>query len=165
MGHMGQPSIGGNYYNDKLFQGNWYEDYVYVKLEEKLKIKIEGCDTKRKQQNIGENHLGWEIKFDDNYKTTGNLFIEYCEKKDKDQTEWMRSGVLKTYDNSWLYLIGNEKVLYFFTFKDLRTAFDSVDKKGDPAHERKQSRVGTSWGFLLKGQEEINKYALKTLIL
>ena len=164
MGRMGQPSI-SKYYKDMLFLGNWYEDYLYLKLEEKLKIRIDGCDTKTKQQSIGENYLGWEIKFDDNYKKTGNLFIEYCEKPDKDKPEWKRSGVLKKYDNSWLYLIGNEKILYFFAIRDLEKAYYHKDKDGKPTHERKPSKTMTSWGFLLKGQEEINRYALKTLIL
>ena len=148
-----------------LFLGQWYEDYLYVKLEEKLKIKIDGCNTKAEQGRIGENHLGWEIKFDDNYKTTGNLFIEYCEKPDKDKPEFRRSGVLKKYDNSWLYLIGNEKILFFFAMRDLANAYYSLDEDEKPIHERRQSKTGTSWGFLLKGQEEINRYALKTLIL
>ena len=166
MGCMGQPSVSKTeYYKNMLFLGQWYEDYLYVKLEEKLKIKIDGCNTQGEQRKIGENHLGWEIKFDDNYKTTGNLFIEYCEKPDEDKPEFRRSGVLKEYDNSWLYLIGDEKTLYFFAMRELANAYYYLDEDKNPIHERKPSKTGTSWGFLLKGQEEINRYALKTLIL
>ena len=166
MGCMGQPSVSKTeYYKNMLFLGQWYEDYLYVKLEEKLKIKIDGCNTEGEQRRIGENHLGWEIKFDDNYKKTGNLFIEYCEKPDKNKPEFRRSGVLKEYDNSWLYLIGDEKVLYFFAMRDLANAYYYLDEYKNPIHERKPCKEGTSWGYLLKGQREINRYALKTLKL
>tara|TARA_Y100000310_G_C20489160_1_gene718314 strand:- start:132 stop:617 length:486 start_codon:yes stop_codon:yes gene_type:complete len=161
---MGQPSIDGNYYNEKRFQGEWYEDYVYLKLEEKLKITIEGCNTQSKQYNIGENYFGWEIKYDDMYKKTGNLFIEYKEKTNKDNAEWVDSGI-KRGDNSWLYLVGNERVLYFFTIKELGEALRSKDEYGNETYRRVPSGTNTSWGFLLGGQEEIDKYAIKTLIL
>ena len=82
----------------------------------------------------------------------------------KEIAEWKDSGVLRG-DNSWLYLVGNEKVLYFFTIKDLKEALYSEDKNGKPVHDRVPSGTKTSWGFLLKGEKQINKYAIKILIL
>ena len=162
MGCMGQPSVSKTeYYKNMLFLGQWYEDYLYVKLEEKLKIKIDGCNTEGEQRRIGENHLGWEIKFDDNYKKTGNLFIEYQEKRRSENPDYIPSGVLRK-DNSWLYLIGNFQVFYIFSVKDLRMALEAKDDRGNFKHIRKEINRKTSCGFLLQ-ENEIQDYALRII--
>ena len=166
MGCVGQPSIEDDitYRRRQIIEGSMFEDFVYMQLEEKLKVSIEGCNTREEQFSIGENYFGMEIKHDTLHEKTGNLFIEYKEKSISTNENWVESGIFRG-DNSWLYLTGNNKVFYIFSIKDLRGAFHIADEHGEPKHSRVMSIRKTSWGFLLKGQEEINRYVLKTLIL
>ena len=163
---MGQPNIEDDitYRSRQIIEGGMFEDFVYMQLEEKLKIDIQGCNTREEQFNIGENYFGMEIKNDQSYAMTGNLYIEYKEKSISTNENWVESGIFRG-DNSWLYLIGNNKVFYIFSIKDLRKAFKSVDKNQQYKHKRIQCNRGTSWGFLLKGDKEINEYVLKTIRL
>tara|TARA_Y100000310_G_C20689183_1_gene821078 strand:- start:3485 stop:3973 length:489 start_codon:yes stop_codon:yes gene_type:complete len=162
---MGQSGIEDNeYYDNKRIEGEMYEGFVYTKLEDLLGVKIKSCDTQREQFDIGENYFGLEIKHDDASERTGNLFVEYQEKSKSTNNNWVHSGILRN-DNSWLYLIGNTKALYIFSIKDLRIAYEAKDIQGNFKHQRIMCNRQTSCGFLLKGQEEINEYVLKTIIL
>ena len=48
---MGQPNIEDDitYRSRQIIEGGMFEDFVYMQLEEKLKVSIEGCNTREEQ--------------------------------------------------------------------------------------------------------------------
>ena len=54
-----------------------------------------------------------EIKRDGKFRETGNLYIETAEKSHPDKYEFIPSGIMRQ-DNSWLFVIGDEKTIYIF---------------------------------------------------
>ena len=91
-------------YKNCLERGNAYQEFVADVLEKELSIMLDIYTTKHQQYNIGENKQGIEIKFDDLYKKTGNLYIEIEEKSNPQNPNFVPSGIFRN-DNSWLYLI------------------------------------------------------------
>jgi hypothetical protein len=63
--------------------------------------------------------LGAEIKRDDNFRKTGNLYLEIAEKSHPSKPEYTPSGIYRP-DNSWLFVIGDEKTAYIFSTKYLQ---------------------------------------------
>lgn len=144
------------YYKEKLEQGNEYQDFVMNLLIEKLGIALSIYGTKKYQWKFGENKQGVEIKFDDNYKTTGNLYIEISEKTNKNNPNFIPSGIFRD-DNSWLYLIGNYEIIYIFTKKMLKGLY-RCDKY------LRKVEIPTSRGFLLQ-KSNAEKYSAKVIIV
>lgn len=141
------------YYKEKFEQGLEYQDFVAVELIEQLGIPLSFFGSKKYQYNKGENKQGIEIKFDNNLEVTGNLFIEFAEKSNADNSEFIPSGILRK-DNTWLYLIGNYNEIFIFDIKTLRRMY--VSKK------HKEVEIPTSKGFLLK-RETAEEWAINTL--
>ena len=141
-----------DYYKECLEKGLEYQDFVTVKMAKELGIIISNFSSKQYQYNIGENQQGIEIKFDDKYKETGNLYIETSEKSCATMSSYTKSGIYRN-DNTWLYLIGNYESIFIFGKKILQIQCES----------KKYRKVvtPTSKGFLLddKGQ----KTALKII--
>lgn len=117
------------YYNDKLQQGLEFQDVVTVALYQRGIVVI-GYASRRFQNQEGENMLGAEIKRDGLFRQTGNLYIEMSEKSHPDKLEYTPSGIFRA-DNSWLYVIGDEKTIYIFSTKYLQmlcNRYKSVEK-------------------------------------
>lgn len=131
------------YYKAKLEQGLAYQDFISDRLG------IISYASKKYQELVGENKLGLEIKFDNEYKNTGNLYIELSEKTDKDNAEFIDSGILRD-DNSCLYLIGNYAEAFLFSKRTLIALKDKL----------KNVRTPTSKGFLLD-KAKAQEYCLK----
>jgi len=106
------------YYNEKLQQGIEYQDVVTTALYQRG-IVVVGYSSKKYQNEKGENMLGAEIKRDGMFRSTGNLYIETSEKSNPDVLSFTKSGINRE-DNSWLYVIGDEKTIYIFSTKYLR---------------------------------------------
>lgn len=70
------------YYQEKLKQGLYYQDFVIEELY-KIGLPLISYSSKEFQVLIGENKAGLEIKNDNNYKKTGNLYIETAENPPK----------------------------------------------------------------------------------
>jgi hypothetical protein len=137
-------------YRKCLEKGLEYQDFVCELLISELGIPVTMYASK-KWQIQGENRQGLEIKFDDRYETTGNIYIEVAEKADANNLNYVRSGIYRD-DNTWLFCIGNYSELYIFGKKHLVLM-----------HQRgnfKEVKTPTSIGFLLD-KESAEKYCLK----
>ena len=81
------------------------------------------------------------------------MYIETSEKSHSDNKEYIPSGIYRE-DNSWLYVIGDEKTVYIFSTKYLRL-LDSRYKKVEKP---------TSKGFLMP-VIEAEKYCIRKIEL
>lgn len=112
-----------DYYAKQLEVGLIYQDFVVEKLYEKG-IPIVGYSSKKYQYSKGENKNGYEIKFDNRRKETGNLYIEIAEKSDANNKSFVPSGIYRD-DNAWLYIIGDYDKIYILSKKHLRFLFEN----------------------------------------
>lgn len=115
------------YYAKKLEIGLEFQDIVTKALYQRGIVVI-GYASRKFQNSDGENMLGAEIKRDDNFRKTGNLYIETSEKSHPDKQEFIPSGIFRE-DNSWLFVIGDEKTIYIFSTKWLRKLIDKYPEK------------------------------------
>jgi len=106
------------YYVKKLEEGLEFQDVATTALYQRG-IVVVAYSSRRWQDKLGENMLGAEIKRDGKFMQTGNLYIETAEKSHPDNPAYVPSGIMRS-DNSWLYVIGDEKTLYVFSVKYLR---------------------------------------------
>jgi len=121
-----------DYYKAKLEEGLAYQDFISDRFG------LVGFASKKYQQLVGENKLGLEIKLDNEYKKTGNLYIELYEKTDKGNENFVESGIFRD-DNTVLYLIGNYAEAYLFSKRTLVAVKDKF----------KHVETETSKGYLL----------------
>lgn len=131
------------YYREKLEQGLSYQDYVTEKLYS-IGLPVIGYSSKKYQNEKGENKNGWEIKFDDLRKKTGNLYIETAEKSNPDNKAYVPSGIFRD-DNTWLYVIGDYTKIYIFSKKQLKTLYSDKTKM----EKIRKVVIPTSRGFLI----------------
>jgi len=138
------------YYEDKLEEGLRYQDYVTRELY-KRGIVIVGYSSRYYQNQHGENELGAEIKRDGLFRETNNLYIETKEKSHPGNNQYIKSGIHRG-DNSWLFVIGDEKTIYVFSTKYLRF----LEKKYRAVEKP------TSHGFLMP-IIEAEKYCIRKI--
>ena len=62
-------------YAQCLEKGLKYQDFVTDVLISELGISLSTYNSTKYQYEKGENKQGFEIKFDDKYKTTGNIYV------------------------------------------------------------------------------------------
>jgi len=140
-----------DYYEDCLNKGLEYQDFIATVLLKELGIPLSSLNSKKYQYEVGENLQGIEIKFDDMYKKTGNLYIEVKEKADPKNNSYATSGIFRN-DNTWLYIIGDYENIFIFGKSHLQLMYKSSNYR--------EVTTATSVGFLI-GNEEAKKYALK----
>lgn len=140
------------YYARKLQIGLEFQDTVTKALYQRG-IVVVGFSSRRFQIEEGENMLGAEIKRDDKFRTTGQLYIETAEKSHPDNIEFIPSGIHRK-DNSWLFVIGDEKTVYIFLTKYLQMLEPRYEKKAIP----------TSKGFVMP-IAEAEKYCIRRIEL
>jgi len=143
-----------SYYEEKLKQGLEYQDFVSEQLYQ-IGLPIFNYASKKYQIQRGENKLGIEIKFDDKYKTTGNLYVELAEKSKKENECFILSGINRN-DNCWLYIIGDYETIYIFTKRQLKELYK--------INHYIEKEIPTSKGFLLP-KTDAEKYAAKIIKL
>jgi len=141
------------YYKEKLEQGLEYQDFVVRILIQEIGLPLSMYNSRKYQWKYGENKQGIEIKFDDKYKKTGNLYIEVAEKSNGNNLEYIPSGILRN-DNTWLYLIGNYSIIYIFAKRILIGLYHSG--------KYRKVEIPTSQGYLLS-KEDAKKYVAKIL--
>jgi hypothetical protein len=73
-----RSEIYNKYYQKKLEEGLEYQDFCTDKLFE-LGINVNVYSSKKYQFSKGESKTGIEFKLDNQFKRTGNLYIEYSE--------------------------------------------------------------------------------------
>ena len=112
------------YYNKQLEKALEFQDFVADKLYN-IGIPL-NCYSSRKSQNKkGESRAGIEIKFDNQMEKTHNLYIEYMEKSNPNNKNYIPNGIERA-DNTWLYVVGNYEVIYILAknwlqqFKNLK---------------------------------------------
>lgn len=153
-----ETSYKEGYYKQKLAAGIEYQDFVCLHLHS-LGIVLQNMQS-QKYQLKKENLLGLEIKFDDRFQKTGNLYIEISEKADPINKCFVPSGIYRD-DGNWLYGIGDRREFFIFGKSFLRQIDSAIDKRNWPGVERKQ--IHTSKGFVIPGQQAI-KWCLRHII-
>jgi len=150
-----------DYYRDMLEEGKRMENRWIPFIEKIRGIPIIPCRTKREQYEIGENHQGYEIKYDRGFVKTGNLFIEIAEKADPKNPDWIPSGIHRR-DNTIFYCQGNLEILFIFEKLFLRKWF--YEKNPPVIFGRDYNGEERSKGYLLRdpdpfmAQSEVYKY-------
>lgn len=141
------------YYKECFEKGLEFQDYVCKVLIKKLGIPLSSLSSEKYQYSVGENMQGFEIKFDDKFKTTNNIYIETKEKSHPDNVNYVNSGIYRD-DNTWIYIIGNYETLYVFSKKHLVLMHQSK--------KFKEVKTKTSIGFLI-GKKDAIKYSIKII--
>lgn len=132
-------------YASQLEAGQQYQDFIAEKLYHEG-IPLINFQS-RSAQLRGENLLGLEIKFDNQFARTGNLYIETAEKSRAENREYVPSGIYRD-DNSWLYGIGNYREFFLFSKRTLRELYE-LQKQNTEACKT----IATSRGFVLSRRE------------
>lgn len=108
------------YYKNKLIIGNKYEQWVTEQWPLVYNGKIINVyHTQYEQYNIGESREKVEIKNDDIMKRTNRVYIETSEKTDKNNTNYIPSGIYRN-DNTLYYLVGDYNEWFIFSKKELQ---------------------------------------------
>jgi len=138
------------YYSEKLQVGLEFQDVVTKALYQRG-IVVVGYASKKYQHRCGENMLGAEIKRDDNFRKTGNLYLEIAEKSHPDNPNYIASGIMRD-DNSWLFVIGDEVTIWIFSTKYLRLL----------QNRYKEVKTSTSIGKLMP-LAEADRYCIRKI--
>ena len=149
---VSRKAYANGYYQQKLDIGLRFQDVVTRALYQRG-IVVVGFASRTFQTQVGENMLGAEIKRDDRFRATGNLYIEVAEKSHPDKCEYVPSGIHRE-DNSWLFVIGDELLVYIFATKYLRML--------EPRY--KHTETPTSRGFLIP-LVDASKYCIREIHL
>jgi hypothetical protein len=147
-----RAAYNNGYYADKLQQGLEFQDVVTAALYQRG-IVVVGYASRRYQREKGENMLGAEIKRDGRFRETGNLYFETAEKSHPDNPRYVPSGCYRE-DNSWLYVIGDERTVYIFPTAYLVKLLPRY----------KSVKTPTSLGHLMP-IEEAEKYCIRRIDL
>jgi hypothetical protein len=140
------------YYEEKLQQGLYYQDFVIEQLY-KIGLPLISYSSKEFQNRIGENKAGIEIKNDQKFRQTNNFYIEVSEKSNANNLQYVKSGIYRN-DNTWLYLIGDFKSIYIFSKKQLILLYEKkIFRKVE---------TPTSIGYLLPLKNS-EKYCIKKI--
>lgn len=141
------------HYDGCLQKGLEFQDFIATILVKEMGISLSSFSSKKYQFKIGENMQGIEIKFDDKFKNTGNIYIEVKEKSNPANLNYVNSGIYRV-DNTWLYIIGNYECVYIFGKQHLKLMHTS--------RKYREVTTPTSVGFLLPS-DDADKYCLKKL--
>lgn len=129
-----------SYRQIKTESGLRYQDFVVDLMLRVLRFPVTVYSSRHYQTTVGEGPAGVEIKYDELYARTGNLYIEVAEKARPRAGDYVPSGIHRA-DNTWLYIIGNYDLVFVFA-KSLLQSFQ-------PHYREIKITTGTSKGFLL----------------
>jgi hypothetical protein len=141
--------------NTSFQDGVEFQDFVCCVLAQDG-IILQNLSSKKYQFDLGENLQGFEIKLDRRCTETKRLSIEIAEKTKANNATWVASGIFRN-DNSWLYIQGNENVIFIFQKTLLKKFFEQRAPKVEEA-------LGTVRKFYLP-IEKAEEMAAKTLWL
>jgi|1_EtaG_2_1085319.scaffolds.fasta_scaffold05536_4 hypothetical protein len=140
------------YYKTKLEGALLFQDFVVDILMSQLSFVVALYGSKAYQQSVGESRTGVEIKHDEKFCDTGNLYIEIAEKSRPREGAYTTSGIYRD-DNSWLWVIGDYDTLFIFGKRFLQLLHKSE------RYRTIENNTKTSRGFLLP-REDAMKYCL-----
>ena len=149
-----RANYANGHYAKSLEIGLVFQDVVTQALYQRG-IVIVGYASRRFQIEKGENMLGAEIKRDDKFRKSGNLYLELAEKSHPDRAEYVASGIMRP-DNSWLFVIGDEQTIWIFSTKYLRLLNEKRDWR--------KVRTPTSIGCLMP-IADAEKYCVRRIDL
>lgn len=134
------------YRANKIETGLIYQDFVVDVLFQTIGLVVVQYTSKTYQFAVGESRTGVEIKHDEKFATTGNLWIEVAEKARPRAGDYVPSGI-KRADNTWLYVIGNYDTIFAFPKQHLL----ALEASG--RYPIIENNTRTSQGFLLRDAE------------
>jgi len=140
------------YYSDKFEEGLAYQDFVIDELY-KIGFPLVTYASRKYQYTKGESKCV-EIKLDNNWRRTGNLYFETAEKTKAENENFIVSGILRD-EQTWLYIIGDYTKIFILSKKQLALLHDI-------GHYRKVE-IATSQGILIPVTEIETKYAIKII--
>ena len=136
----------GAYYRRQLDDAQAFQDYIARQLLREG-IVLVNFQSRASQLQWGENTMGIEIKFDRQFATTGNLWIEVCEKGNPTRAAYVDSGINRP-DNAWLLGIGNHREFFIFSTRTLQLEV-APPCTCRPRRLLIENNTRTSRGFLL----------------
>ena len=145
------PSAYPEYYQAKLKGAKLYQDFVVDAAWNLLGLAIVQYSSETYQRIVGESRTGVEIKHDERFGKTGNLWIEVAEKAFPRDGPYVPSGIYRQ-DNTWLYCIGDYNTIFFFA----KTLLRALHASG--RWSIMENNTYTSEGFLLAAGDA-EKYA------
>lgn len=145
----------GEYYKAKLESAKIFQDFVVDSAWNLLGLAIVQYSSRVYQGIVGESRTGVEIKHDEKFNKTRNLWIEIAEKARPREGPYVASGIYRD-DNTWLYCIGDYDTIFVFPKTLLRALHGS---RRWPVFE---NNTRTSEGFLLT-ENEAERYAAAIL--
>lgn len=149
------PTNYDEYYKAKLDGAKIYQDFVVDAAWNLLGLAIVQYASEVYQRVVGESRTGVEIKHDEKFGKSRNLWIEVAEKARPREGPYVPSGIYRQ-DNTWLYCIGDYDTIFFFP----KTLLRALHASGRwPVFE---NNTRTSEGFLLR-EHEAEKYAAAIL--
>ena len=135
----------------KMESAGRFQDHVVRLLFERKGIVLSQFVSGKFQREVGETLQGWEIKNDEKFATTRNLWIEVGEKAKPRDGDYFPSGIMRA-DNSWMYVIGDYTRVFIFA---KRTLVLLAEAKRWPVIE---NNLKTSIGFLMP-EASVKRYA------
>ncbi len=133
---MGQRGMTDEY-RERLALGLEFQDYCAVEFS-KMGIPITNFSSEKYQYEKGENLQGFEFKYDRRFRDTGNIYIEVAEKSNKDNMQYVESGIMRS-DNTLFYVIGDYQGVWLIQKQTLKHFLEHL----------KQVQTPTSIGRLL----------------
>lgn len=130
------------YRKNKIESGLLYQDFVVDVMAHTVGLVIQQYASRTYQWTVGESRTGVEIKHDEQYRTTGNLWIETAEKARPRAGDYVPAGIYRN-DNAWLYVIGDYDTIFCFS-KQLLKALASSGR-----YPIRENKTRTSQGYLL----------------
>lgn len=138
------------YREKQIENGLLYQDFV-VDIASTQGLIIQQYASKAYQISIGESRTGIEIKLDNIYAESNNLFIEIAEKARPRPGSFVPSGIYAN-EKTWLYWIGNYDIAFIFLKKFL------ISLHKAERYQEIEIKLGTSRGFLIP-DADARKYA------
>lgn len=123
---------GNNNHKDSMEVGHQFQDFIINQFIIKYGIVISIYSSRKYQYDIGESRQGFEIKYD--ARSTGDsthvkctptnlVAIEVFEKTNPNNTNWVKSGILRD-DNTTFYIIGNYHKAWWIEKKILQQVYN-----------------------------------------
>lgn len=131
-------------YQRDLAIGLAYEEHVYAVFRALGEV-LHPCRTIVEQCSVGENRERCEIKKDQRFRETGNLFVETDERPDV-RSRWARAGIYHYAQPRW-FAIGDERTIRLFVAATLRALLPPA--LGDVFCGFRKAITPTAAGYLL----------------
>lgn len=140
-----------NYYKAKLEGALQYQDFIVDLFFQALGLPIVQYASKAYQLAVGESRACVEIKHDEMFARTGNLWIEVAEKSKPRKGDYYPSGIRRN-DNAIWYVQGDYNKVFLFGKNLLNMLADSG------RYPIRANNTETSLGFLFC-ESDAEKYA------